>query len=131
MKVILSIKPEFAFKIFDGSKKYEFRKSIFKNKNVKTIIVYASSPIQKVIGEFEIGRIYNDDLDSLWDLTKEHSGISEEYFYSYFTNKDKGFAIQVKRKKKYKKPKSLKDEFNIHPPQSFAYVKSTKAQQSI
>ena len=31
MKVVLSIKPEFANKIFDGTKKFEFRKSIFKN----------------------------------------------------------------------------------------------------
>lgn len=31
MKVLLSIKPEFAERIFNGSKKYEFRKVIFKN----------------------------------------------------------------------------------------------------
>ena len=34
MKVLLSIKPEFAEKIFDGTKLYEFRRSIFKNKNI-------------------------------------------------------------------------------------------------
>lgn len=131
MKVILSIKPKFAYKIFDGSKKFEFRKSIFKNENVKTIIVYASSPVQKVIGEFEIGKIFNNDLETLWNLTKEYSGISEQYFYEYFTNKEKGFAIQVKNKKKYSEPKCLREDFNLHPPQSFAYVKSTKAQQSV
>ena len=54
MKIVLSIKPEFAFKIFDGTKKFEFRKSIFKNVNIKSVILYASSPIQQVIGEFEI-----------------------------------------------------------------------------
>jgi len=123
MKVVLSIKPEFAYKIFDGSKKFEFRKSIFKNKNVTSIIVYASSPVQKVIGEFEIGKIYNDDLKTLWKLTRDFSGISEEYFYDYFSNKEKGFAIQVKNKKKYSKAKCLKLDFNLNPPQSFAYVK--------
>lgn len=79
MKVVLSIKPEYAFKIFDGTKKFEFRKAIFKNSNVKSIIVYASSPVQKVIGEFEIGKIFNNDLETLWDLTKEHSGITEAF----------------------------------------------------
>lgn len=123
MKVVLSIKPEFANKIFEGSKKFEFRRSIFKNKNVKSIIVYASSPVQKVIGEFEIGKIYNDDLRTLWKRTKEFSGISEEYFYEYFSDKDKGFAIQVKNKRKYRKAKCLKSDFNLNPPQSFAYVK--------
>ena len=96
MKVVLSIKPEFAFKIFDGTKKFEFRKAIFKNRNVKSVIVYASSPVQKVIGEFEIGKIFNNDLETLWDLTKEHSGITEDFFYDYFSDREKGFAIQVK-----------------------------------
>jgi len=123
MKVVLSIKPEFAFKIFDGTKKFEFRKAIFKNSNVKSVIVYASSPVQKVIGEFEIGKIFNNDLETLWDLTKEHSGITEDFFYNYFSERDKGFAIQVKKKKKYKEPKCLRTDFNLHPPQSFAYVK--------
>ena len=54
MKVILSIKPEFANKIFNGTKKFEFRRTLFKNKEIKMIIVYASAPISKVIGEFEI-----------------------------------------------------------------------------
>ena len=123
MKVVLSIKPEFANKIFDGSKKFEFRKSIFKNKEVQSIIVYASSPVQKVIGEFEIGKIYHQDLETLWNTTKDYSGISKEYFDKYFVNKEKGFAIQVKKMKKYKKEKCLRKDFNLHPPQSFAYIK--------
>ena len=123
MKVVLSIKPEFAYKIFDGSKKFEFRKSIFKNKEVKSVIVYASSPVQKVIGEFEIGKIINQDIDTLWSLTKDFSGITEDFFYNYFSEKEEGFAIQVKNKKKYKNPKCLKKDFKLHPPQSFAYIK--------
>ncbi|MEL6675831.1 MAG: hypothetical protein AAFR61_26725 [Bacteroidota bacterium] len=123
MKVVLSIKPIFADKIFEGSKKFEFRRSIFKNENVKSIIVYASSPVQKVIGEFEIEEIHNEELSSLWDKTKDYSGISEEYFYKYFSDKEKGFAIQVKNKIKYSQPKCLKSDFNLNPPQSFAYVK--------
>lgn len=123
MKVVLSIKPEFAYKIFDGSKKFEFRKAIFKKNGVKTVVVYASSPVQKVIGEFEIGEIFNNDLETLWNLTKEHSGITEDFFYDYFSEKEKGFAIQVKNKKKYKEPKCLRADFNLHPPQSFAYLK--------
>ena len=31
MKILLLIKPQFADKIFDGSKGFEFRKSLFKN----------------------------------------------------------------------------------------------------
>ena len=121
MKVVLSIKPEFAFKIFDGTKKFEFRKSIFKNEKIKTIIVYASSPVQQVIGEFEIEEVLNHDLSTLWDLTQEFSGISEKFYYEYFTNKEQGFAIKIKKTRKYRTPKCLRADFNLSPPQSFAY----------
>lgn len=122
MKIILSIKPEFANKIFEGDKKFEFRRSIFKNKNVSKVIVYASSPISKVIGEFEIGEILFKDLNSLWQETKEYSGITEEYFYDYFIGKESGFALEVKRVKRYKEELCIKKSFGKVPPQSFAYI---------
>ena len=122
MKVLLSIKPGYAEKIFDGSKKFEFRRSIFKNANIKTIIVYASSPTRKVIGEFEIERILNQDLASLWEQTKEHAGIDESFFYQYFGDKQQGFAIKIKKTKKYNIPLCLKEHFNLTPPQSFSFV---------
>lgn len=121
MKVLLSIKPEFAEKIFDGSKRFEFRRNVFKQ-NVHTVIVYASSPISKVIGEFEIDRIIQKELEDLWQETKEYSGISKEYYDQYFTGKKDGFAIKVKRAIRYQKAQSLKEEYGMVPPQSFAYV---------
>lgn len=126
MKVVLSIKPQFANKIFDGTKKFEFRKAIFKNQNVTSVLVYASSPVQKVIGEFEIEKIFNLNLKELWDKTKEYSGITEDYFYEYFENREQGFAIQIKNKKRFTNPKCLKTEYNLTPPQSFAYWSNEK-----
>lgn len=123
MEVILSIKPEYANKIFSGSKKFEFRRSIFKNREITKIIVYASSPISKIIGEFEIGEILHDDLKSLWKLTKDFSGITEKYYYDYFIGKENGFALEVKKVKKYKELLCIKETYGIHPPQSFAYIK--------
>ena len=125
MKVLLSIKPEFAEKIFEGTKKYEFRRSVFKDQNVKTVVVYASSPVQRVIGEFEIDFIINDEPKQLWRLTKDYSGISKSLFFNYFRNKEKGYAIKIKKTKKYDKSLSLKDDFKASPPQSFMYLKES------
>jgi predicted transcriptional regulator len=123
MNVVLSIKPEFAEKIFQGTKKYEFRRAIFKNPQVQKVIVYASAPLQKVIGEFEIDHVIALDLITLWDATKEHSGITEDYFYKYFGDKEYGFAIKIKSTKRYRNPKCLKKDYNLIPPQSFLYLK--------
>jgi predicted transcriptional regulator len=122
MRVLLSIKPEFAYKIFRGEKKYEFRRIIFKNKKVKRVIVYASSPVKKVIGEFEIETILSEEVSALWKKTQKYSGITEDYFYSYFREKEIGHAIKVKSFIEYEKPLCIKKDFRATPPQSFIYV---------
>lgn len=122
MKVLLSIKPKYAESIFDGSKKYEFRKAIFKNSNVKSVVVYASSPVQKVIGEFEIEKVLKASPNELWSETKEFSGITESFFNSYFGGREVGYAIKVKKVRRFKKPKCLKTFYKVTPPQSFCYI---------
>jgi len=131
MKVILSIKPEFANKIFNGTKKFEFRRTLFKNKEVNKIVVYASAPISKVIGEFEIDRIFHEELDQLWNQTSKFSGISENYYMKYFNGKESGYAIEVKNPKKYKIGLCIKQNFGLNPPQSFAYLRESKSQNNV
>jgi predicted transcriptional regulator len=122
MKVLLSIKPEFAEKIFEGTKKYEFRKIIFKNKDVNKVIVYASSPLKYIIGEFEIESILNDNVDKIWEKTCDTSGISKEFYYTYFANSRKAYAIKIGNVKRYKRKKLL-SEYKINcAPQSFVYL---------
>lgn len=120
--ILLSIKPECAHKIFEGSKKFEFRKQVFKDTSVKKVIVYSSSPEQKVIGEFEIETILNDTPNNIWIQTKLYSGISQEFYDEYFEGRDRAYAIKVGPTKMYRKQKTLAD-FNVQfAPQSFAYV---------
>lgn len=121
-KVLLSIKPQFADKILNGDKKYEFRRMLYKSPNVEKIIIYATAPVMKVIGEFDVAEVHSMDIDALWEMTMEYSGIEKQFYDSYFEGKDTGHAIEVKRAKRYSAPKALID-FNIsHPPQSFVYV---------
>lgn len=122
MKVLLSIKPQFAELIFSGRKKYEFRKTIFTRRDVDKVIVYASYPICKVVGEFEIDGIIVDNPYSLWKKTKTYAGISREFFFSYFSNKKFGYAICIKNYYIYKAPLCIQSFFSVKPPQSFAYV---------
>jgi predicted transcriptional regulator len=122
MRVLLSIKPEFAFKIFEGTKRFEFRKIIFKNADIKTVVVYASSPIQQVIGEFEIDDIFSLKPDMLWKETKEFSGISEDFFFQYFADRKIAHAIKINKTRRYKKPLCIRKHFNVVPPQSYTYI---------
>lgn len=123
MKVLLSIKPEHANNILEGKKRFEFRKAIFKNPLVKTVVIYATMPIGKVIGEFEIEEVLSDQPNKVWSLTSEFAGISNVLFNEYFNGRDKAYAIKVKQPKRYEEPIDLKFVVrNGIPPQSFCYL---------
>lgn len=122
MRVLLSIKPEFVEKIFEGSKKYEFRRALFKRRGIKKVVIYASFPIQQVVGEFYIEQILSDEVGSLWEQTKAYSGITEEYYLSYFKGCERANAIRIGRVKRYKMTMKLEDLRVKHAPQSFCYL---------
>lgn len=51
--ILLDIKPEYVERIFNGEKLYEYRKRL-SQKDINKIIVYATHPTMKVIGEVEV-----------------------------------------------------------------------------
>ena len=122
MKVLLSIKPEFVKKIFDGTKKYEFRKTLFKRNGVSIVVIYASAPIKRVVGEFEIDNVLSDNVDSVWEQTRNFSGITKEFYQSYFYQKKIANAIQIGNIVKFDKYKTLSDYKINQAPQSFCYI---------
>lgn len=122
MKILLSIKPKYAEKILNGEKLYEFRRVIFKSPTVTKVVIYASSPISKVIGEFDIEHVLSMEIEALWNKTMEHSGIDKEFYDSYFDGKDVGHAIKVKHAQRYPEHRELHEYDIKYPPQSFAYL---------
>jgi len=121
MKAVLSIKPEFVEKIIKQEKIFEFRRKIFK-KNIDSIIVYASSPVKAIVGEIIIDKILYENINTLWELTKNNAGITKDYFYKYFSNTQKGYAIKIKKFIPYNTPLSIKSIGLNTPPQSYAYI---------
>ncbi len=125
MDVLLSIKPRFVEAIMDGRKKYEFRKNKFSKKDINCIYIYSTAPIKKIIGIFKINNIIEDCPTALWDQLKDDAGISEDEFFDYFRNKQKGFALEIKEVERFENPVDPKIIFpNFVPPQSFCYINS-------
>ncbi|OTQ72716.1 MULTISPECIES: ASCH domain-containing protein [unclassified Gilliamella] len=123
MKVLLSIKPEFAEKILSGEKRFEFRKNMFKKKSVKTIVIYATMPIGKVVGEFDIDHVISDKPSLIWEKTKKYAGVSKRFYDEYFDERPLAFAIAVGKVTMYEEPKPLNYlGNNIVAPQSYRYL---------
>lgn len=119
----MSIKPEYAEKILSGEKRFEFRKSIFRNERVSTVVIYATMPVGKVVGEFRVSSIIEDNPRVLWKRTSHAAGISEQYFNEYFAGRSRAYAIAVDLPKRYRRPIELSRFLErAVPPQSFCYV---------
>lgn len=123
MKVLLSIKPEFAERIFDGTKRFEFRRSVFRNRSVRTVVVYVTQPVGMIVGEFDVAGIITATPDGLWERTSEYAGISREFFNSYFEGRQNAFAIEVAGVRRFAEPiQPARVIENFTPPQSYMYV---------
>lgn len=126
MKVLLSIKPEFVEKIFDGTKQFEYRRSIFRRQDITSIVVYATLPVGMIMGEFEVEEVICGTPRNLWDNTRDFAGVSRSFFFQYFSGRATGYAIRVGAIRKFAHgldPYSLWCDFSA--PQSFRYIEDS------
>lgn len=125
MNALLSIKPEYGEKILIGEKRYEFRRTMFSDpSSVEYVILYSSSPLQRVIGAFSFSRVIQDTPEDLWSSFGEESGIeTRQQFLDYFSGTKTGYAIEISDVVVLDDPvdpRNLIDDFS--PPVSFEYV---------
>ncbi len=118
MKLLLSIKPKYVEKIFSGKKRFEYRKIIFKRRDLEAIVIYATKPIGKIVGEMRIRKIHQDTPENIWNKTKNFSGIEKDDFFKYFRDKNIAYAIEFENVIKYNNPISI----TYAPPQSYKYI---------
>lgn len=130
--VLLSIKPKYVQAILEGTKKYEFRKQIFRDRSRDTIFIYASSPVKRIVACFQLGEIVKGHPDFLWEQFWDVSGIEEKAFFEYFAGKETGFAIQIDKLEQFGTPIDPHEIFDrFVAPQSFCYVDPSQSQVMI
>lgn len=128
MDIILSIYPKNIEKIESGIKKYEFRRSIYKNQNVKKAYIYASVPVKKIVGVFKIGQVVSGTPDEVWERCGNFSGTTKENLMEYFKGKDKVYALEIINYKKFDVPIEPRDYIeDFYPPQFFRYLEDSKS----
>ena len=123
MNVLLSIKPKYVKVIMNGTKRYEFRKTIFRSNDIEEVYIYSTYPVKKIVGKFTIGKIIDDHPDRLWEEFRDFSGLDEKEFFSYFKGSKRGFAIEIENVEKFSNPINPKDIIpDFTPSQSFCYL---------
>lgn len=119
--ILMSINPEHVKNILSGNKEYEFRK-VSCRKSIDKIIIYSTFPVMKIVGEAKVKSVITGSPDSVWNITKNKSGITKKYFDSYFKGKKIAIAYNLGEVIKYNTPKRLTDVGVNKAPQSFQYL---------
>ncbi|VBB07106.1 Hypothetical protein LUCI_2350 [Lucifera butyrica] len=126
--LLLSIHPEYVYKIFNGTKAIELRRTRPKIQTGDWVVVYATSPLKALYGMLQVEKVITSTPSILWETTRNVSGISEKNFFSYFHNTNKAYGIFISKKWALPNPLSLEELRQIipgfRPPQGFAYLDS-------
>jgi len=120
--VLLPIRPRYASFIMDGRKKVEFRKTVFSS-HPEFVVVYASSPVQRVLGYFRVSAVEVASVDSLWEDYAHVGCIGRDDFAAYYGDRDTGVVLRIGEVVALSEPMALADlGLNPRPPQSYSYA---------
>ena len=132
-KLLLSIKPEYASKIFSGKKTVELRRVRTRLTIDDIVLVYVSSPTKALVGLFEVEKIIQEkielpeNMETYWNLVHEKAGITSKDFYKYYEGASFFVGIFLKNPKKFHVSINLenlrKQIPKFTPPQSYRYLK--------
>lgn len=121
-EVLISIYQEYAEAILTGEKIIEFRKSQFP-RNISRVYLYSTSPVQKVIGHFDVKNVLRTSPRNLWNQYGKRGLIGYADFTSYYGNAEEACGILVENAVRYPRPVELKElDPSMSVPQSYRYL---------
>jgi len=104
-----------------GEKRYEYRKHM--SLDVRYLVVYATAPVKMIVAFIEVKYIIKGSPTSVWSKTHNASGITQDFYFDYFKQCEKAYAIKFNRVYKLPVSKEISELRNVdRPPQSYMYI---------
>lgn len=124
--LVMSIKPTNAEKIINNKKSVEIRRKFARKWEGHSVAIYASTPLNALLGQATIRRVVSDKPENIWDTYETEIGSTREEFDEYTAKASKIFAIELEDICPYQSsiPLSqiyhfLNPETELRPPQSY------------
>ena len=99
----------------------EFRRRPFA-RTITHVVIYATSPVRKLVGICEMGRVIRDAPSALWSQYGSEGGISREALFRYLDGLTYGIAILLRPFRSFANVLDLSELGFRRPPQSFRYL---------
>ncbi len=124
--LVISIHPEYAKRIFEGSKTVELRRITPRTPAGTLMIIYVTSPVQAVCGVCRVQSIVEGDPSTLWPRVREAAHISPQEYAAYYYGATSACAIHIDDVLPFDPPIPLTELVRVSPgfkaPQSYRYV---------
>jgi predicted transcriptional regulator len=124
--VVLSVRPQYSDKIFEGKKTVELRRRFPIAAPPGTIAyIYSTSPVRAMVGSTEIENVIKLPVREIWKKFGKMAQITKTDFDDYFAGVKEGFALKISNARPFSRPVNLtelRDRFGFEPPQSFLYA---------
>jgi predicted transcriptional regulator len=115
--VLMSIRPAYAEAILSGDKTVELRRRRPSFAVGTKVLVYATSPEQRVRGAFEVGGVIADAPAALWEAVAHRAALDRAAFDAYFAGAETAYAIEIANARRI-----APTPIPIRPPQSYQFL---------
>ncbi|WP_420266005.1 ASCH domain-containing protein [Candidatus Magnetominusculus dajiuhuensis] len=123
--ILISIKPEYAKMIFDGTKTVELRRKFPKLERRCLAFVYATAPVKALIGVCQIEKVISAPPEELWWKVGKQAGITYDEYNKYFSGASEAYGIFFSVTTLFPEPIPLHEVWvDIKAPQSYRYINS-------
>lgn len=128
--ILMSIKPIYAEYIKSGQKTIELRRLAPHVQPGDILIIYESSPVQRITSYCEIDSITIANLDALWQVAERRACLTYNSFMTYFSNKEHGVGISLTNVRTLKSSIKLNElGERMRAPQSYRYISEEQFRQ--
>ena len=79
-EALLPINPEHVNNIFQGKKKFEFRKVKYSRK-IDRIYIYSTYPVMRIVGYVEVLNTLIDKPEKIWKISNQKPWVIKKYLW--------------------------------------------------
>jgi len=124
--LLVSIRPQYAEKIFAGTKTVELRRTRPRLLRGDLVLIYVTSPVKALAGACEVVEVIEGTPEALWRIVQDRAGVSAQEFCDYYAGAAIAFGIHLKNAQRLPEPlhlEELRTEWpSFHPPQAYRYL---------
>lgn len=92
---MIALRPKYWEMYKDGSKTWELRKAGRCPLKTDKLIIYATSPVCRIIGEADLLSVRVGHLDYIWDIVNGYCGVTRDQYNSYYRDQHIAVAYRL------------------------------------